>query len=174
MSNMMSLPQGMFNQVSGITLMSIPFFLLMGNFMNAGGISQDLFGFARACLGHRWGGLANAAIVSCMVMSAMSGSAAAVAAGIGMIAISEMRKTGYEQSFSCATIAASGGLGPIIPPSITMILFASMISDPKVGVSVNDLFMGGAIPGVLIGIMFITYASFACKKRNFVKFLPSR
>ena len=172
MSNMMSLPQGMFNQVSGITLMSIPFFLLMGNFMNAGGISQDLFGFARACLGHRWGGLANAAIVSCMVMSAMSGSAAAVAAGIGMIAISEMRKTGYEQSFSCATIAASGGLGPIIPPSITMILFASMISDPKVGVSVNDLFMGGAIPGVLIGIMFITYASFACKKRNFGKVSP--
>ena len=155
MSNMMSLPQGMFNQVSGITLMSIPFFLLMGNFMNAGGISQDLFGFARACLGHRWGGLANAAIVSCMVMSAMSGSAAAVAAGIGMIAISEMRKTGYEQSFSCA-----------------MILFASMISDPKVGVSVNDLFMGGAIPGVLIGIMFITYASFACKKRNFGKVSP--
>ena len=172
MSNMMSLPQGMFNQVSGITLMSIPFFLLMGNFMNAGGISQDLFGFARACLGHRWGGLANAAIVSCMVMSAMSGSAAAVAAGIGMIAISEMRKTGYEQSFYCATIAASGGLGPIIPPSITMILFASMISDPKVGVSVNDLFMGGAIPGVLIGIMFITYASFACKKRNFGKVSP--
>ena len=89
-----------------------------------------------------------------------------------MIAISEMRKTGYEQSFSCATIAASGGLGPIIPPSITMILFASMISDPKVGVSVNDLFMGGAIPGVLIGIMFITYASFACKKRNFGKVSP--
>ena len=117
MSNMMTLPQGMFNQVSGITLMSIPFFLLMGNFMNAGGISQDLFGFARACLGHRWGGLANAAIVSCMVMSAMSGSAAAVAAGIGMIAIAEMRKTGYEQPFSCATIAASGCLGPVIPPA---------------------------------------------------------
>ena len=166
MSNMMTLPQGMFNQVSGITLMSIPFFLLMGNFMNAGGISQDLFGFARACLGHRWGGLANAAIVSCMVMSAMSGSAAAVAAGIGMIAIAEMRKTGYEQPFSCATIAASGCLGPVIPPSITMILFASMISDPSIGVSVNDLFMGGALPGVLIGLLFIVYASYHCKKHN--------
>lgn len=169
LQNMMALPQNMFNQVSGITLMSIPFFLLMGNFMNAGGISQDLFGFARACLGHRWGGLANAAIVSCMIMSAMSGSAAAVAAGIGMIAIAEMRKAGYEQPFSCATIAASGGLGPVIPPSITMILFASMISDPTIGVSVNDLFMGGAIPGVLIGVLFILYARYACKKRNFGK-----
>ena len=93
MQNMMTLPQGMLNQVSGISLMSIPFFLLMGNLMNAGGISQDLFGFARACLGHRWGGLSSAAIVSCMLMSAMSGSAAAVAAGIGMIAIAEMRKS---------------------------------------------------------------------------------
>ena len=77
---MISLPQGMFNQVKGVTLMAIPFFLLMGNFMNTGGVSKDLFGFARACVGHRWGGLGNAAIISCMIMSAMSGSAAAVAA----------------------------------------------------------------------------------------------
>ena len=164
-ANMLSLPQGMFNQVSGITLMSIPFFLLMGNFMNKGGVSQDLFGFARSCLGHRWGGLANAAIVSCMVMAAMSGSAAAVAAGIGMIAIAEMRKTGYGQPFSCAAIAAGGGLGPIIPPSITLILFASMVS----GTSVNDLFLGGAIPGVIIGILFVVYASWTAKRRNFGK-----
>ena len=168
MSNMLSLPQGMFNQVSGITLMCIPFFLLMGNFMNKGGVSQDLFGFARSCLGHRWGGLANAAIVSCMVMAAMSGSAAAVAAGIGMIAISEMRKTGYGQPFSCAAIAAGGGLGPIIPPSITLILFASMVS----GTSVNDLFLGGAIPGVIIGLLFIVYSSYTAKKRNFGKVPP--
>lgn len=166
MQNMASLPQGMYNQVSGITLMSIPFFLLMGNFMNVGGISQDLFGFARACLGHRWGGLANAAIVSCMVMAAMSGSAAAVAAGIGMVAIGEMLKTGYDRPSACAAIAAGGGLGPIIPPSITMILFASMVSDPKIGVSVNDLFLAGAIPGVIIGLLFIVWTTYACKKNN--------
>lgn len=165
MANMLSLPQGMYNQVSGITLMSIPFFLLMGNFMNKGGVSQDLFGFARSCLGHRWGGLANAAIVSCMVMAAMSGSAAAVAAGIGMIAIAEMRKTGYGQPFSCAAIAAGGGLGPIIPPSITLILFASMVPNT----SVNDLFLGGAIPGVIIGVLFIVYSSWTAKRRNFGK-----
>ena len=111
--------QRMFSQVSGITLMSIPFFLLMGNLMSVGGISKSLFGFGRVCLGHRWGGLSNAAIVACIVMAAMSGSAAACAAGIGMIAIAEMTKSGYSRSFSCATIAAGGALGPIIPPSIT-------------------------------------------------------
>lgn len=167
-NNMIKLPSGMFDQVSGITLMSIPFFLLMGNFMNTGGVSQDLFGFARSCLGHRWGGLANAAIVSCMLMAAMSGSAAAVAAGVGMIAIAEMRRTGYEQPFSCAAIAAGGGLGPIIPPSITLILFASTVS----GTSVNSLFLGGAIPGIIIGLLFIIYASWTAKKRNFGKVPP--
>ena len=67
-------PQRMFAQVSGITLMSIPFFLLMGNLMTVGGVSKSLFGFGRVCLGHRWGGLSNAAIVACVVMAAMSGS----------------------------------------------------------------------------------------------------
>ncbi|MCF0253991.1 MAG: TRAP transporter large permease subunit, partial [Duodenibacillus sp.] len=103
-------PQRMFAQVSGITLMSIPFFLLMGNLMNTGGISKSLFGFGRVCLGHLWGGLANAAIAACIVMAAMSGSAAACAAGIGMIAIGEMTRSGYARPFSCATIAAGGAL----------------------------------------------------------------
>ena len=168
MANMISLPQGMFNQVKGVTLMAIPFFLLMGNFMNTGGVSKDLFGFARACVGHRWGGLGNAAIISCMIMSAMSGSAAAVAAGVGMIAINEMNDTGYEQPFSCAAIAAGGGLGPIIPQSITMILFASLVS----GTSVNNLFLAGALPGCLIGIMFILYSTWHCKQRGFGRMAP--
>ena len=82
-----------------------------------------------------------------------------------MIAIAEMRKTGYGQPFSCAAIAAGGGLGPIIPPSIPLMLFASMVS----GTSVNDLFLGGAIPGVIIGILFVVYASWTAKRRNFGK-----
>mgnify|MGYP003048128196 CR=1 FL=1 len=108
-SRLFLVPQRMFAQVSGITLMSIPFFLLMGNLMSVGGISKSLFGFGRVCLGHRWGGLSNAAIAASIVMAAMSGSAAACAAGIGMIAISEMTRAGYSRSFSCATIAAGGG-----------------------------------------------------------------
>ena len=82
MARLFLVPQRMFSQVSGITLMSIPFFLLMGNLMSVGGISQSLFGFGRVCLGHRAGGLSNAAIVACIVMAAMSGSAAACAAGL--------------------------------------------------------------------------------------------
>lgn len=162
MSRLFLVPQRMFSQVSGITLMSIPFFLLMGNLMSVGGISQSLFGFGRVCLGHRAGGLSNAAIVACIVMAAMSGSAAACAAGIGMIAIAEMTKSGYDRAFSCATIAAGGALGPIIPPSITLILFAGLTQT-----SVNALFAAGTVPGLLLGLAFMLWSSCVCKKEGY-------
>ena len=161
-------PQRMFAQVSGITLMSIPFFLLMGNLMTVGGVSKSLFGFGRVCLGHRWGGLSNAAIVACVVMAAMSGSAAACAAGIGMIAINEMTKSGYGRPFSCATIAAGGALGPIIPPSITLILYAGLTQT-----RVNSLFAAGAVPGLLLGIMFMGWSSWVSARRNYAKTEPA-
>ena len=161
-SRLFLVPQRMFSQVSGITLMSIPFFLLMGNLMSVGGISQSLFGFGRVCLGHRAGGLSNAAIVACIVMAAMSGSAAACAAGIGMIAIAEMTKSGYDRAFSCATIAAGGALGPIIPPSITLILFAGLTQT-----SVNALFAAGTVPGLLLGLAFMLWSSYVCKKEGY-------
>ena len=161
-------PQRMFAQVSGITLMSIPFFLLMGNLMTVGGVSKSLFGFGRVCLGHRWGGLSNAAIVACVVMAAMSGSAAACAAGIGMSAINEMTKSGYGRPFSCATIAAGGALGPIIPPSITLILYAGLTQT-----SVNSLFAAGAVPGLLLGIMFMGWSSWVSARRNYAKTEPA-
>lgn len=161
-------PQRMFAQVSGITLMSIPFFLLMGNLMTVGGVSKSFFGFGRVCLGHRWGGLSNAAIVACVVMAAMSGSAAACAAGIGMIAINEMTKSGYGRPFSCATIAAGGALGPIIPPSITLILYAGLTQT-----SVNSLFAAGAVPGLLLGIMFMGWSSWVSARRNYAKTEPA-
>ena len=162
MSRLFLVPQRMFSQVSGITLMSIPFFLLMVNLMSVGGISQSLFGFGRVCLGHRAGGLSNAAIVACIVMAAMSGSAAACAAGIGMIAIAEMTKSGYDRAFSCATIAAGGALGPIIPPSITLILFAGLTQT-----SVNALFAAGTVPGLLLGLAFMLWSSYVCKKEGY-------
>ena len=161
-------PQRMFAQVSGITLMSIPFFLLMGNLMSVGGISRSLFGFGRVCLGHRWGGLSNAAIVACVIMAAMSGSAAACAAGIGMIAINEMTKAGYDRAFSCATIAAGGALGPIIPPSITLILYAGLTQT-----SANSLFAAGAVPGLMLGLMFMMWSSWISKKNGYAKTDPA-
>ncbi|HIU73416.1 MAG TPA: TRAP transporter large permease [Candidatus Aphodousia faecipullorum] len=164
MSRLFLVPQRMFAQVSGITLMSIPFFLLMGNLMSVGGISKSLFGFGRVCLGHLWGGLSNAAIVACIVMAAMSGSAAACAAGIGMIAIAEMTRSGYDRAFSCATIAAGGALGPIIPPSITLILYAGLTQT-----SVNALFAAGTVPGLLLGVCFMLWSSYVCRKNHYAK-----
>ena len=164
MSRLFLVPQRMFAQVSGITLMSIPFFLLMGNLMSVGGISKSLFGFGRVCLGHLWGGVSNAAIVACIVMAAMSGSAAACAAGIGMIAIAEMTRSGYDRAFSCATIAAGGALGPIIPPSITLILYAGLTQT-----SVNALFAAGTVPGLLLGLCFMLWSSYVCRKNHYAK-----
>ena len=164
MSRLFLVPQRMFAQVSGITLMSIPFFLLMGNLMSVGGISKSLFGFGRVCLGHLWGGLSNAAIVACIVMAAMSGSAATCAAGIGMIAIAEMTRSGYDRAFSCATIAAGGALGPIIPPSITLILYAGLTQT-----SVNALFAAGTVPGLLLGLCFMLWSSYVCRKNHYAK-----
>ena len=164
MARLFLVPQRMFAQVSGITLMSIPFFLLMGNLMTEGGVSKSLFAFGRVSLGHRWGGLSNAAIAACIVMAAMSGSAAACAAGIGMIAVAEMKKSGYGEAFSCATIAAGGALGPIIPPSITSILYAGLTQT-----SVNALFAAGAVPGLIIGFAFMLWSSCVCRMKGYAK-----
>lgn len=164
MARLFLVPQRMFAQVSGITLMSIPFFLLMGNLMTEGGVSKSLFAFGRVSLGHRWGGLSNAAIAACIVMAAMSGSAAACAAGIGMIAVAEMKKFGYGEAFSCATIAAGGALGPIIPPSITLILYAGLTQT-----SVNALFAAGAVPGLIIGFAFMLWSSCVCRMKGYAK-----
>ena len=164
MARLFLVPQRMFAQVSGITLMSIPFFLLMGNLMTEGGVSKSLFAFGRVSLGHRWGGLSNAAIAACIVMAVMSGSAAACAAGIGMIAVAEMKKSGYGEAFSCATIAAGGALGPIIPPSITLILYAGLTQT-----SVNALFAAGAVPGLIIGFAFMLWSSCVCRMKGYAK-----
>ena len=164
MARLFLVPQRMFAQVSGITLMSIPFFLLMGNLMTEGGVSKSLFAFGRVSLGHRWGGLSNAAIAACFVRAAMSGSAAACAAGIGMIAVAEMKKSGYGEAFSCATIAAGGALGPIIPPSITLILYAGLTQT-----SVNALFAAGAVPGLIIGFAFMLWSSCVCRMKGYAK-----
>ena len=164
MARLFLVPQRMFAQVSGITLMSIPFFLLMGNLMTEGGVSKSLFAFGRVSLGHRWGGLSNAAIAACIVMAAMSCSAAACAAGIGMIAVAEMKKSGYGEAFSCATIAAGGALGPIIPPSITLILYAGLTQT-----SVNALFAAGAVPGLIIGFAFMLWSSCVCRMKGYAK-----
>ena len=140
--------------VDSFTLLAIPFFVLAGVAMNKSGISEKIFDFARALVGHIPGGLGHVNVLSSMIFAGMSGSATADAAGIGLVAIEAMKREGYSKEYSCAVTVASSVIGPIIPPSISMIIY-SVAS----GTSVGGLFMAGAVPGVLMGIflMFMCY-----------------
>jgi C4-dicarboxylate transporter DctM subunit len=159
--NLSIIAQRMFSSVTGVTLLAIPFFLLMGNFMNEGGISKRLFTFAKVMVGHLPGGLACADIMACTIMAAMSGSAIASAAGLGMIAITEMDKAGYGRKFPAALTACAATLGPIIPPSITFVVFASLT-----GESVSDLFAAGLVPGVFLAVCMMIVSTIIAKKRG--------
>jgi C4-dicarboxylate transporter DctM subunit len=159
--NLAVIAQRMFSSVTGVTLLAIPFFLLMGNFMNEGGISKRLFSFAKVMVGHLPGGLACADIMACTIMAAMSGSAIASAAGLGMIAITEMDKAGYGRKFPAALTACAATLGPIIPPSITFVIFASLT-----GESVSDLFAAGVVPGIFLAVCMMIMSTIIAKKRG--------
>jgi C4-dicarboxylate transporter DctM subunit len=159
--NLAVIAQRMFSSVTGVTLLAIPFFLLMGTFMNEGGISSRLFRFAKVTVGHFPGGLALADVLACTIMAAMSGSAIASAAGLGMIAINEMDEAGYGRKFPAALTACAATLGPIIPPSITFVVFASLT-----GESVSDLFAAGIVPGVFLAICMMVMSAIVAKKRE--------
>jgi C4-dicarboxylate transporter DctM subunit len=147
-------PQRMFVMVNSFGLMAVPFFLLAGEFMNTGGITKRLVNFADALVGNFRGGLAHVCVVSNMFMAGVSGSSAADTAAIGGLLIPAMVKKGYDRNFSVAICCSAGCLGPIIPPSIIMILYGSLT-----GVSIGALFLGGVVPGVVIGggLMLVSY-----------------
>ncbi|HEX2988701.1 MAG TPA: TRAP transporter large permease subunit, partial [Chloroflexota bacterium] len=138
--------QRMIGGIDTFPLLAIPYFILAGNLMNTGGITDRLVNFAKAMVGHITGGLAHAVVVTKMIMAGMSGSGVADAAGSGTILIPAMKKAGYSVPFSAAIVAASGTIGPIIPPSIPMVLYGSIAS-----VSIGRLLLGGAVPGVVMG-----------------------
>jgi tripartite ATP-independent transporter DctM subunit len=139
--------QRMVTGVDSFVLLSIPLFMLAGRLMNEGGITDRIFEFARSLVGHIRGGLGHANVVASMIFAGMSGSAVADAGGLGQIEISAMEKQGYDTEFSAAITVASSTIGPIIPPSIPMVIYGAMAE-----VSVGRLFIGGFIPGVLMGI----------------------
>lgn len=147
-------PQRMFVMVNSFALMAVPFFLLAGEFMNTGGITKRLVNFADALVGHIRGGLAHVCVVSNMFMAGVSGSSAADTAAIGGILIPAMIQKGYDRNFSVAICCSAGCLGPIIPPSIVMIIYGSLT-----GVSIGAMFLGGVVPGVLLGggLMVVSY-----------------
>jgi tripartite ATP-independent transporter DctM subunit len=141
------LAQNIVRGVDSFPLMAIPFFLLAGEIMNVGGISKRIVGFAHALMGHIAGGLGYVTVVASMIFAGVSGSAVADTSAIGSILYPLMKEEGYDEKKSAALFTAAGTIGPIIPPSIPMIIFGVIAN-----VSIVKLFLGGIIPGIVIGI----------------------
>ena len=148
--------------VDSFPLMAVPFFILAGEIMGKGGISERLFNFANALVGNKTGGFAMATIVTCMFFAAISGSGPATVAAIGGIMIPAMVKQGYDKKFATATVAAAGSIGVIIPPSIPMVIYGVVG-----GASIGDMFIAGIIPGLLVGISLMVWAYVYSKKNNY-------
>jgi len=142
--------------------MAVPFFMLAGELMGKGGISDRLFGFANSIVGHLTGGFAIATIMTCMFFASISGSSPATVAAIGSIMIPAMVKRGYDLRFATCTVAAAGSLGVIIPPSIDMIMF-SVAGNTSIG----DLFLAGIFPGIFIGCCLMVWAYVYSKKAGY-------
>ncbi|MFQ5912923.1 MAG: TRAP transporter large permease [Nitrospinota bacterium] len=156
------IPNSMFNGMDSFPLMAVPFFVLAGELMNQGGITLRLVRFASALVGHIRAGLAHANIVASMLFAGITGSALADTAAIGSILIPAMKEEGYEADFSAAVTASSSLIGPIIPPSITMVIFGVTAS-----VSIGGLFLAGFVPGVLIGFGLMGMAYFLARRRGY-------
>jgi tripartite ATP-independent transporter DctM subunit len=144
---LLGMVQRMVTGIDSFVLISIPFFMLTGRLMNAGGITNDLFRFARSLIGPIRGGMAHANVIANMILAGMSGSAVADAGGMGVVVIKAMSNQGYRRELAGAITVAASTIGPIIPPSIPMVIYGAMAE-----VSVGKLFLGGFIPGVLMGM----------------------
>lgn len=150
--DLMSIPQQMAASTKSIPLMAIPFFILAGNLMNEMGITKRIFDFSNSVIGSIRGGLAHVNIMASMIFAGISGAALADAAGLGTIEIKAMNDSGYDKPFSAAVTVTSATIGPIIPPSIMMVIYAIMAN-----VSIAEMFLAGVVPGVLIGLFLMMF-----------------
>jgi tripartite ATP-independent transporter DctM subunit len=148
--------------LDSFALLAIPLFLYVGKIMNESGVTTRLFDYAKAAVGHFRGGLGQVNIAASVIFAGMSGSAVADAAGLGSIEIKAMEDANYPKRFACSITAASSLIGPIIPPSIPVILYAIVA-----GVSVNRLLIAGIIPGLLMGVALSVYVSYEAKKHRY-------
>ncbi len=155
------IPQILYTGIDSFSFMAVPFFMLAGSFMSAGGVTKRLVSFAQSLVGSLWGGLAQVVCVAGMFFAAISGSSAATTAAIGTTMIDEMEKKGYKRDFAAATVAAAGTVGIVIPPSITMVVYGVVA-----GVSVGELFVGGFAPGILMGLSMMLVAYIISKKNG--------
>ena len=152
----------MFAGLDSFVLLAIPLFILASEVMNHSSVAKRIFDFANAMVGFIPGGLAHVNVFSNIIFSGMSGSAVADVGGIGRICYKAMVKEGYDAPFSAAVTATAAVIGPIIPPSIPMVVF-SMVS----GVSVAKLFFGGAVPGLIIGLFMMIYIFIVARRRGY-------
>jgi TRAP-type transport system large permease protein len=153
------IPQFFVQGIDSFALIAIALFFLAGELMSSGGVTERIFGFARALVGHVRGGLAQVGVFSSLIMSGVSGSAVADAAAIGPVLIRSMKRAGYPAGFSAALIETASILGPIIPPSIPMIIYAVVA-----GASVGAMFLAGVVPGLMIALGLSSVASWRARQ----------
>ena len=160
--SLIQLPTIVISGVDNFILIAIPLFILAGKIMNSGGITDRIFRFANSMVGHIAGGLGHVNVIASVIFSGMSGSSIADVAGLGAIEIKAMNDEGYDIEFSAGITAASATIGPIIPPSVPMIVYGFTM-----GVSIGELFIAGIIPGLLMGLSLMCLVYFIAKKRNY-------
>ncbi len=152
----------MVNGIDSFPLLAIPFFILAGNLMNSAGITNRIFAFARAMVGWMRGGLGHVNVGASVVFAGMSGAAVADAGGLGTIEVKAMRDAGYDRGFAVGVTAASSTIGPIIPPSLPMVIYGVMAS-----ASIGQLFAAGFIPGLLMAVSLMVMIAWYARVRNY-------
>jgi tripartite ATP-independent transporter DctM subunit len=160
--SLMTIPQKIVTGMDSFLLLAIPFFLLAGGLMNAGGVTTRLVDFSTTLVGHIFGGLGHVTVVANVIMSGMSGSAAADAAATGAVLIPSMVRQGYTPGFAAAISAAAATIGPIIPPSIAFVIFGSLT-----GVSIGQLFVAGFVPGLLMAVYLMVTCYLIARRRGY-------
>ena len=156
------IPQQMLEGVNKASLTAVPFFIMAGNLMNVTGVTERIFNFANALVGHMKAGLAQVNVLSSMIFAGISGAAVADCAGLGAIEIKAMRERGYRADFAAAITVASSVIGPLIPPSIGLVIYAFLAQQ-----SIERMFLAGLVPGVIVGLSLMLYVRYRAIYQEF-------
>jgi tripartite ATP-independent transporter DctM subunit len=154
--------QRLLNAPDSFPLLAVPLFIMAAEIMNTGGITSRIFNFANQIVGHKKGGLGHVNVVASIIFSGMSGSAIADAGGLGLIEIQSMREENYDDDFIIGITGASSLIGPIIPPSVPAVVYGAIAN-----VSIGGLFIGGIIPGLIMGLSLMLMITIIAHKRNY-------
>ena len=158
--------------VSGIDnfmLLSVPFFIYAGKVMNVGGITVRIYAFAKSLVGAVRGGLAQVNVIASIIFAGMTGTAVSEAAGLGTVVIKSMKEEGYDEEFAVAVVAASSTIGPIIPPSVPLVIYALMAN-----VSVGGILIAGLVPGLLMGAALMAWIAVVAERNKLPRGAPFR